>query len=253
VKLTVLGAGPSFPNPGGASSSYLIEHDGSRLLVDCGHGSCARLLAAVDPRTLDAVLLSHLHPDHFFDLVPLTYAFRFRYTGGPRIPLWLPPDGIPQLQRIFRALDLDADFLAAAFEPREFDPSDALSVGHLCVCLAPARHFVPTYAMRITPAGSASPALGYTSDTGPSDSISRIVRNADLALVEATYLDYPPDEREHGHLTAAKAGQLAQSADVKRLVLTHFPDSQAAGIMQSAKLAYPGPITLAREGESYEL
>lgn len=77
MELTILGASPAVPNPGGACSGYLLRQGESRVLVDCGSGVVGRLRQHVEPHTLAAVVISHLHADHYFDLSPLYYALRF--------------------------------------------------------------------------------------------------------------------------------------------------------------------------------
>ena len=76
--LSVIGAGPAYTDrPGATGAAYLLRVDGSSLLLDLGQGSFARLAGLVDPTTLDAIVISHLHPDHFIDLVPLRHYLRY--------------------------------------------------------------------------------------------------------------------------------------------------------------------------------
>src|SRR5437763_5484042 len=100
MKLTVVGASPSFENPGGASSSYLLGTGTQRILIDCGHGSLGVLRTVIGLSDLTAIVISHMHPDHIFDLVPLAYAYRSLERGRPAPPLHLPPEGIGVLDRL---------------------------------------------------------------------------------------------------------------------------------------------------------
>lgn len=253
MRVTVLGASPSFPNPGGASSSYLVAEGRTRVLIDCGHGSASRLFRVMDPRHLDGVVLSHLHPDHFFDLVPLVYALRFLYTGRHRIPLWLPPDGTERLQRFFASLDLDRDFLDRHFDVEEYEPSRSIRVGTIKIEFAPTQHFVPAFAMRLTPWDRDTPAIGYSSDTGPSEVVARLLTGVDLAIVEASLVEYPEDEEFHGHLTGKEAARLARQAGVSRLILTHYAESEGAQLLRQALGGYQGLAAMAGEGDTYEV
>ena len=73
MKLTVLGCNGPYPEPDGACSGYLLESGETRVLIDCGTGTLARLTAIMPPEKLDAVILSHLHYDHMSDMLPLIY------------------------------------------------------------------------------------------------------------------------------------------------------------------------------------
>ena len=102
LTLTILGAGPAAPNTGGACSGYLVRENGSAVLIDCGSGVAGRIGQHVPPRELRGVAISHLHPDHYFDLVPLYYILKF---GEPRpdhleqrLPVFVPPGGRAFLQ-----------------------------------------------------------------------------------------------------------------------------------------------------------
>ena len=93
LALTVLGGSPAWPNPGQAASGYLVESARSRVLLDCGSGIASELRAH-DPGPLTDIVISHFHADHWFDLVPLHYVFRYGiWKDRPRPALHLPPGG----------------------------------------------------------------------------------------------------------------------------------------------------------------
>ena len=103
LTLTVLGAGPAGPNPGGANSGYLLRQDDRAVLIDCGAGIAGRIPLHVAVNRLNGVAISHLHPDHYFDLVALYYMLKY---GEPRpvdllrlLPVFVPPGGREFLNR----------------------------------------------------------------------------------------------------------------------------------------------------------
>jgi ribonuclease BN (tRNA processing enzyme) len=252
MKVTVLGCSPSFQNSGGHCSSYLLQHEDTNLLIDCGHGSLGALRSVLDVGKLTAIVLSHMHPDHFFDLVPLRYAYRFRDepAGGP--PLWLPPGGASTLDLLTAPLDLDEDFFTGTFCVREYNPVAALTVGCLEVRFAHTTHFVPAYAMRLCPAGEPSRGLFLSSDTAPNEAVAELASGARLAFIEATQLRERPG-KQAGHLTGELAGRLAQDAKVSRLVLTHYMEELADELLAQARSTFQGTVELAHELGTYQI
>ncbi len=104
MQITVLGKSPSWEDAGGACSGYLVEQSGYRLLLDCGNGVFAKLRLCCDYADVDAVLITHLHADHFLDLVPYSYALLHGAAArGARPRLHLPPGGARRLRRAGRA------------------------------------------------------------------------------------------------------------------------------------------------------
>jgi ribonuclease BN (tRNA processing enzyme) len=251
VRLTVLGCSPSFPNPGGHCSSYLIDESQTRIVIDCGHGSAGALRAVSDLDSVSAIVLSHMHPDHFFDLVPLRYAYRAE-NHASLVPLWVPPNGAAVLSSLLEPLGLPDDFFTGTFDLREYDPQDALTIGSLLLRFTETRHYVPGYAILITPANADHPALFFSSDTGWLDDLEQIAFGADLALIEATQT-HQDDDREPGHLTGSMAGKLAQQGRVERLLITHYPASRGQELLAQARGEYGGPVELASEGRTYEI
>src|SRR5438270_2375146 len=111
MRLHVVGCSPAWPNPGGAQSGYLVEHDGRRLLLDCGPGVLARLREGGGWPSVDAIVISHLHLDHWGDVIP--WAFGSLYgpgRGAARTALWLPPGRAESLRQLGPALHTGAVF-----------------------------------------------------------------------------------------------------------------------------------------------
>jgi ribonuclease BN (tRNA processing enzyme) len=251
MKLTVLGSGPSFPNPGGATSGYLIEEGETRILLEAGHGIASVLPMAVDPRELSAIVISHMHPDHYLDLVPLTYAYRFHYQRAP-IPLLLPPQGLATFDRLWEPLELFRDHFLEVFEVSEYKPSKGLSIEGLEVAFAHTEHFIPAYAMRFSSRDGAG-SLGYSSDTEYASQVVDLLRGVSLALVEATYAQSGNAGKLGGHLTAASAGRMAREAGVERLLLTHFERSLGPLLSEEASRYWGKQAELAEQLKTYEV
>ena len=217
MKLTIVGCSGTYPGPDSACSSYLVEPDGFRLLVDAGNGSTGALQRSIGILDIDAVLISHLHGDHYLDLVTYTYARRYHPDGSPgSVPVYGPGDLEHHLTGAFgRPVH---DLLHAVYEFHTVSDADHVSVGPFEIDLALVNHPVETYAMRLTAGGR---SLTYSADTGVCDDLVKLAKSSDLFLCEASYLegeDNPPDI----HLTGREAAEHALRAEIDRMVLTHL-------------------------------
>ncbi|WP_404200122.1 MBL fold metallo-hydrolase [Streptomyces tauricus] len=242
MRLTVLGGCGAWPTARQACSGYLIEHDGFRLLIDPGYATFPRLLDHITPDGVDAVLVSHGHPDHCADLNPLLRARAL--SGIPASPLALhAPHGA--LDAVL-ALDKPS-MLASSYTLRPFWPGERFGIGPFTADTWHLPHFVPNAGLRLS-AGGAS--LAYTGDTGPSPDISRLADHADVFLSEATYLRTVPDPDDAPYLlTAHGAGMYATRAGAGRLLLTHlWPGTDENAALEAAKEAYNGPAAVALSG-----
>jgi ribonuclease BN (tRNA processing enzyme) len=260
VRITVLGKSPSWQDAGGACSGYLIEDGNHRLLLDCGNGVFAKLRARCDYVAVDAVVISHLHADHFLDLVPFSYALtyaprqqpvpvdRWPGTDTPARPaLHVPAGGRDAFRRVVGAWG-NEDLIEKAFTLREYAPQDTIEVGPLRLGFHEVDHFVQTFAVEIS---SGNGRFVFGADTGPSEDLVTFARDADLLMVEAT-LPRPEREGPRGHLTPAEAGDHARRAGVGRLVLTHISDELDESWARSqAESAFGGSVEVAREGAIY--
>jgi Metal-dependent hydrolases of the beta-lactamase superfamily III len=246
MKLTVLGCAGSFPGPESACSSYLIEAEGFRLLMDFGTGSLSGLQRYATIKSVDAIVLSHLHADHILDACSYVVVRRYAPDGPyPRLPLYGPSGTAARLADAYGEGPLDD-----VYDFRELRPG-TLSIGPFTVTVDRVNHPVETYGMRIEHGGR---VLAYSADTAPCEALLRLAHGADLFLCEASYPDgaqNPPDL----HLTGREAGEAATKAGVGRLVLTHLVAAwcSEANVVDSASAAYTGPLEVTRTGARYDV
>lgn len=247
MRLTVLGSGAACPPGGGASSGYLVEDRGCRVLLDCGHGIASALLAESPQPNLDAIIISHMHADHFIDLLPLRFRLCRDLNGLPeqRVRLYLPPGGRDTLRQILSAVCFPPEFLDNVFQVREYDSTTPVELDHgLRVRFACGVHYIPGWALRID--GSSS--LTFTGDTAPSLAVCALALGSTTLLAEAT-LDEPEEGPVRGHLTARQAAELALEAGVERLLLTHFWfDADRDAAAAAARRFFPGEVTAVHDG-----
>jgi ribonuclease BN (tRNA processing enzyme) len=263
VQVTVLGKSPAWQDVDGACSGYLIEEDGFRLLLDCGNGVFSKLRRVSDYVSLDAVLISHLHADHFLDLVPFAYALTYAprqqpvpVAGWPgtdtpaRPRLYAPPGATEMFHRLMGCWD-NEDLIEQAFELREYRELDELRAGPLTIRFCEVPHYTSTYAVGI--ASSAGGRLTYSADCSPNEQLIEFARHADMLLIEAT-LPRPERTGVRGHLTPREAGEHGRRAGVKRLVVTHFSDElDRDWAQEEASQGFGAPAELAEHGAVYTL
>jgi ribonuclease BN (tRNA processing enzyme) len=264
MRLTVLGKSPSWQDAGGACSGYLIEEDDTAVLVDCGNGVFSKLRERIDYVDVDAVVISHLHADHFLDLVPYAYALTsaprqqpvpvagWPGTDCPACPeLHVPPGAQELFRRVVGAWG-NEDLIENAFEMREYDPANEIEIGPIRITFQPVPHFTETFAMSIS-STNGSGRIVYGADCSPTDALADFARGADLMLVEAT-LPRPERTGMRGHLTPEEAGGHAKGAGAKRLLLVHISDElDAEWARDEAAEAFGGPVEVAREGATFEV
>lgn len=226
MRLTVLGGAGACPNPGQGSSSYIVQSEGSTLLVDCGPNTILELRKHVHLGEITAVIVSHIHSDHTLDLVPLRYGLKYGpHVPKRQMPLWVPPRGREFLVGVARAFavgDENVDtFFNDVFLVEEYDPACPLEIGPFKLTFHDTRHFIPCWAIRIEAGGK---SIAYLADTGPYPKLSDFARDADLVICEAGMgpekLNGP--ESNEGHLNARQAGELAAMSNAKQMLLTHL-------------------------------
>jgi ribonuclease BN (tRNA processing enzyme) len=244
--LTILGSSCSIPRPGRACSSYLLEANGQRIVLDLGSGAFANLRQHIIPDTLDAIVISHMHTDHFLDLIPLRYALRYgERTRRNRLALYLPPGGMTMLEQLGQTLSRESgDFFHDVYDMQEYDTRRELSLAGGTMHFALTTHYIDAYAMRYDVAGS---SIVYSSDTAYNEGVAELADRADLFLCEATLGASGCETGEvHGHISAEAAGRLAQLAGTKQLMLTHYgAECDTQELKSAARSTYQGEVLIA--------
>lgn len=258
----MLGKSPSWQDAGGACSGYLVEADGMRLLVDCGNGVFGKLREQIDYVDLDAAVISHLHADHWLDLIPYSYALTYAPKQQPvpvhtwpgtdtpaRPRLIAPPGSIETFRRVVGAWG-NEDLIENAFEIEQYKAEDTVEVGPIKVSFHPVPHFIDTFAISLESDGS---RVVFGADSRPGEELIEIARGADLLVVEAT-LPRPERTGVRGHMTPEEAGAHAKEAGVKRVVITHISDELGdEWAREEAERGFGGPVEVARGGATYEV
>jgi ribonuclease BN (tRNA processing enzyme) len=252
MRLTIVGCAGSYPGPDSPASCYLVEEtdaDGRvwRLVLDMGNGAFGVLHRYADPLAIDAVLLSHLHADHCIDLTGYYVVRRWNPVGAqPQLPVWGPHD---TQDRMARAYDLPPEpGMTEVFGFHVYDGT--FEIGPFTIEPRLVAHPVEAYALRITAGGR---SFVYSGDSGVCDPLDDIARDADLFLVEASFIegdDNPPDL----HLTGREAAETAARAGARRVIITHVPPWYSADqVLADAEGAYAGPLEMAKPGATYEV
>ena len=265
MRLTVVGSAAAWSRiPGRASSSYLLEVGDRAIVLDMGQGSFAELSGYRDPATVCGVLISHLHPDHCIDLVPLRHYLKFGCVPSRSLRLHAPRDLPGRIDALTGQADFLGDLLGEPIEP------GSLEVCGFAVDIAPVLHVGPSFAFRVAPAMSpagpavdatapapdptapalhpTAPALVYSGDCGQVEDLLPLMRPGDTLLVEASFAE---DAIEPGpnHLNAEAAARAATEGRAGRLILTHLLDGyDPRKSLEIARAAFRGEVLLAEPG-----
>ena len=228
VRLSVIGSSPAWPNPGGACSGYLVD---GRLLLDCGPGVLANLRLREPWPSVEAIAITHLHLDHWGDLIPWVWGSLFGPGQGKRPSVWLPPGSLPQLQPILARLGSE-DMLDRAFDVAEYEAGKPFTAAGLELTALRVEHYdIDAYGFRVR----GDRTLGYSGDSGPCGALAELARDTDLFVCEATLERPELDGPQRGHLAPEEAAAAATGA--RRLLLTHRPHELPA---PDAELAHDG-------------
>ena len=265
MELIVIGAGPAYTDRRGATgASYLVRAGGAgggaggaALLLDLGQGSFSNLASTIEPSELTAIIVSHLHPDHFVDLVPLRHYLRYEFDP-PRRARVFGPAGLGDRLDLLHA---HPGFAAASLDVATLAPG-VQRVGPFEVETRRVAHTEESYAFRVSLAGAAAragnsapnnPGLVYSGDCGRADDLIPLIRPGDTLLSEASFgAGRVPAGAEH--LTAADAGRAATAGRAARLLLTHIQMGYSrADALAAAQAAFSGSVQVVTEGDRFEV
>jgi ribonuclease BN (tRNA processing enzyme) len=238
LTVTVLGCSGSYPAPGNACSGYLLDDGTTRVWVDAGSGTLANLQRHIGMDELDAIVLSHEHPDHWNDLEGWNIVCQYvlQRTGFPVYA----PAGLRD-----RTYKPDSP----SFTWHEIAGGQSVDIGAMEFTFSRADHGPETLAMRVDAGGR---SLGYTADTGSAWSVDALGPGLDLVLCEATLSIEEEDTMQH--LSARQAGAQARAAGAGRLVLTHlWATVDPADARSHGSEAFGAPVEVATVGARYDV
>lgn len=244
--LDVMGAGPAYTDrPGASGAAYLLRARSTALVLDLGQGSFPRLAGLLEPSTVTAVAISHLHPDHFIDLVALRHYLRWEFRPPGRIRV-IAPAGLAE--RI-DALHAEIGFCAASLD---IEPLIAgrYEIGTFEMLAGRVTHTEDSYGFRVALAGG-GPGLVYSGDCGRAEDLDALIRPGDTLLVEVSFGVGPIPPGAH-HLNAPAVADLARRTGAGRVLLTHLQMGRDEGATLGAvRDRYDGPVAFVHPGDAF--
>lgn len=253
VRLTILGCSGSVTGPDSPASGYLLRSEGAPpLVLDFGGGVLGALQRHADPRSA-VVLLSHLHADHCLD-VPGLLVWR-RYSPGPvgeRGLMYGPAGTAHRLGAASSEVPGAIDDISDTIDLRTWVEDAPVRIGDLTVTAMRVCHPPESFGLRVQTAAGA--VLAYSGDTAMCDSVVELARDADVFLCEASW-EHDDEANPPGlHLSGREAGEIAQRAGVKRLLLTHIPPwTSREAVLAEARAAFSGPVHAVSPDETFEV
>lgn len=246
MEVTVLGSSGAQPAPGDACSGYLVKVGSTRVLIDCGSGVVSALQRYSKPRDLDMVVISHMHPDHFIDLITLRYSLKYGEQRDSELGVWLPPGGKARLEAIASQVSNTTPFFEGTMNLREYAPDEQVSLDSGTIELIEVQHSMPSFGMRVS---SGNDVLAYSSDTVPCEGLDRVSDGATVFMAENALGGGAPQHEPKNHLTSEDAGRVAANAGAGRLLLTHFwPTASRVQCQAEAQSVFAGPVSAASQG-----
>jgi ribonuclease BN (tRNA processing enzyme) len=250
MELLVVGSGAAYPDrPGTASSSYVVLHDGVALCLDLGQGAFAGLAGRLEPAGLAVIVVSHLHPDHFVDLVALRHYLRYEFDPPRRVRVIAPAGLGRRLDGVTGETDFAAGTLATE-DRRE----GHVAVGPFDLESLRVTHTADSFATRITLAAApGGPGFVYSGDCGRAGDLAPLLCPGDVLLCEAAFGPGPipvPDL----HLDGAAVGRLAADTRVSQVLLTHIQMKRdPVATLAAVRAEYGGPVSLAHDGDRVDI
>lgn len=250
VRVKFLGTGSILPSGKRSCASLLIETPRQKILVDVGPGTLHRLTeVGIAPEELSYIFITHFHPDHISDLVPILFALKNTPHLSPRtfVRVWGPRGFINFMHGMEIAYGAWLRVSNNFFKYYELKRR-LLDFPGFRVIWGKVIHKNESVGYRFEINGK---VVAISGDSGYCPELTRLCRESDLAILECSY----PDELAvEGHLSPSLAAKIAADAKSKKLILTHFyPKTTNSNLLKVAQKFYEGPIELAEDFQEFLL
>ena len=262
MRVTVIGKSPAWQDAGGACSCYLVTEGDYALVVDCGNGAFAKLREHIDYTEVDAVAITHMHADHFFDLFPFAYGLLLTPrqqpvpvagwpgTDAPARPRLIAPSGAATTVRAIASAWGDEALIESAFRMEHYRASAEVEAGPFTLRFREVPHYILTFAIDVSAGGR---RVTFGADCRPNEELVEFARGTDLLVIEAT-LPRPERTGVRGHLTPYEAGEHARGAGAARALLTHVSDElDPEWVRAEGARGFGAPVALAEPGLSLDI
>lgn len=246
MEILILGSGTGVPTRKRSSPGIVVSQKNLKILIDPSAGTQKRLIEeGIDSRDIDAILISHFHPDHCGDLIPLLFCWKSEIQFRTKPLTIIGPVG---LKKFYTSLSktYELDFTSHAYRMRfkEMSHGDKTKFKSLNISTYAIPHTEKSIGFRIEDAHGK--VLAYTGDTDYSSEIIPFCRDADLLITECAF---PEKYKVNGHLIPSLAGEIARKSKSKKLLLTHFyPIVDEDEIVTIVTNLYNGTLYLAQDG-----
>lgn len=250
MELVILGAGPSYSNlPGAVGAAYLVREGDEAILLDLGHGAFSALAREIEPSSLLATAISHLHPDHHIDLVALRHYLRYELEPRRRGRVIAPAGLADRLD----ALHAEPGWTAVALDVEPTGGPGVRELGPFRLEAALVTHTEESYAYRVSLASGSGAGVVYSGDCGQAEDLLQLIRPGDVVLSEASFGPGPvPEQRIH--LDGPAVGRIARTADASAVLLTHvLARFDRTATAEAAHAAFGGPVTVVAPGDRFPL
>lgn len=242
MKLTVIGFRGGYPGPNEATSTYLLEKNNKKILLDLGSGGLLKLQKYISVTDIDAVVLSHYHADHIADIGVLQHALLVEAQLG-NVTKKTAIYGHTHNEKEFNNLNDDYT------EGIAYEENDTINIGSFQITFLKTLHSVPCFGMRIT---DGEKTIVYTADTAYQKEWIPFANCADVLITDTNLYDHQKD-LDIGHMTSTEAATIAQEANVKTLILSHLPQyGDNEKLVIEAKKVFKKEVILAKEGLVWE-
>ncbi len=252
MKVTVLGTGAAYPGPGETCSGFLIQQGNTNLLVDCGNGVLSNLQKFLSLPEITDIYISHMHGDHFFDLIPFRYGlfYGFENNSHSKPRLHLPPGGVKVLEQVVNYFAETDTFFQDVFETYEYETEKGIKLTDVEMIPIEVKHYVASYGVSII----GDLKVAYSSDSGECDGLYEIAEEADLFVCNIGNSLKNGRGNSWGHLNPEQAGILAEKTGVKWMLVSHIRQgNEKEQYIKRAAVRYKGALELARDCTSYEV